>query len=185
MPSLHPAREQRTGKSRQATGHRGAWVAPWSGTVGAVTPRWSVGPAVAMARPCRASAPHDGSRAPPSNKRVNCWVGRAGPGSPGCSATAASPSGRNARAATSSPYSTSSPDLGRTVGEAEQDRCAYNLPVLKSALLLRTAESMVQFSGWTLSQRLPLPSSLPNWSSRRNHSSALRILLGWISSSRA
>ncbi|MGW0475712.1 CocE/NonD family hydrolase [Streptomyces coeruleorubidus] len=61
----------------------------------------------------------------------------------------------------------------------------YNFPVLKSALLLRTAESMLQFSGWTLSQRLPLPSSLPNWSSRRNHSSALLILLGWISSSRA
>lgn len=61
----------------------------------------------------------------------------------------------------------------------------YNLPVLISALLLRIAESRLQFSGWTLSQRLPLPSSLPTWSSRRNHSSALLILLGWISSSRA
>ena len=54
----------------------------------------------------------------------------------------------------------------------------YSLPVLKSALLLRIAESTLQFSGWTLSQRLPLPSSLPSWSSRRNHCSALLILLG-------
>jgi hypothetical protein len=54
----------------------------------------------------------------------------------------------------------------------------YNLPVLKSALLLRIGESLRQFSGWTLSQRLPLPSSFPTWSSRLNHCSALLILLG-------
>ena len=64
-------------------------------------------------------------------------------------------------------------------------RLGYSLPVLKSALPLRTAESRVQFSGWTLSHRLPLPRSLPSLSSRLNHCSAVLILLGWISSSRA
>ena len=38
----------------------------------------------------------------------------------------------------------------------------YNVPVLKSALPLRITESMVWFSGWTLSQRVPLPSSRPS-----------------------
>jgi len=38
----------------------------------------------------------------------------------------------------------------------------YNLPVLKSSLPLRIGESPRQFSGWTLSQRVPLPSSSPN-----------------------
>ena len=54
----------------------------------------------------------------------------------------------------------------------------YNVPVLISSLPLRIGESLRQFSGWTLSQRLPLPSSLPNRSSLLNHCSALRILLG-------
>jgi hypothetical protein len=67
-----------------------------------------------------------------------------------------------------------------------RSRClAYSLPVLKSALPLRTADSRLQFSGWTRSQRLPLPRSLPSLSSRLNHSSAVLILLGWISSSRS
>ena len=37
--------------------------------------------------------------------------------------------------------------------------CGYSLPVLKSALPLRIAESSVQFSGFTLYRRLPVPSS--------------------------
>ena len=54
----------------------------------------------------------------------------------------------------------------------------YNFPVLISSLPLRIGESLRQFSGWTLSQRLPLPSSLPNSPSLLNHCSALLILLG-------
>jgi hypothetical protein len=66
------------------------------------------------------------------------------------------------------------------------DLClAYNLPVLKSALPLRIADSRLQFSGWTLSHRLPLPRSVPSLSSRLNHSSAVLILFGCISSSRS
>jgi SnoaL-like polyketide cyclase len=54
----------------------------------------------------------------------------------------------------------------------------YSLPVLRSALPFRTADSRLQFSGWTLSHRLPLPRSIPSLSSRLNHSSAVLILLG-------
>jgi hypothetical protein len=54
----------------------------------------------------------------------------------------------------------------------------YNLPCLLSTVPFRIGESGRQFSGCTRSQRLPFPSSLPNWSSLLNHSSAVLILLG-------
>ena len=59
------------------------------------------------------------------------------------------------------------------------DACKrYNFPCLLSEVPFRIGESGRQFSGCTRSQRLPFPSSLPNWSSLLSHSSAVLILLG-------
>src|SRR6478609_5399451 len=43
--------------------------------------------------------------------------------------------------------------LGDTAGWLDCRSWVYNVPVLKSALPLRITESMVWFSGWTLSSR--------------------------------
>jgi hypothetical protein len=59
---------------------------------------------------------------------------------------------------------------------------SYSLPCRPSCAPLSIGRSLAQLSGCIRSQRLPWPRSRPRWSSLLNHSSAVRMRCGCISS---